>query len=176
MKVILLFASILLWIGAPIVGYTIGPASSTGKAIMIAVCLFMVAALHVLYLAVSRRALGLALASKESYGRNAAAPRDSRTDQFIAEQLEKIATLTNVQIMAKVQAWQAAGFVHELTCGVDSRHLALEARERVESGVAKGVALFCPTCGYEQVNIPPVVLSDYLEQQREGLKKIGLIK
>lgn len=80
--------------------------------------------------------------------------------------------MTPAEIIAKVRAWQAAGFVHELTCRNDSRHAALEARE-----VANGaVVLFCPTCDYAQKHIPEVVLSDHLEQQRVGLKKLGLIQ
>ncbi len=79
-------------------------------------------------------------------------------------------TLTNAEIIERINAWQAAGFVHELTCGVDSRHEALVAKE-----IEGKVVLTCVTCDYLQAHIPPVCLSDYVEQQRAALKKLGII-
>ncbi len=78
--------------------------------------------------------------------------------------------MTNAEIIAKVQAWQAAGFVHELTCGVDSRHEALVPKE-----IDGKVVLVCLTCDYVQKHISEVCLSDALERQRATLKKYRVI-
>lgn len=78
--------------------------------------------------------------------------------------------MTNAEIIAKVSAWQAAGFVHELTCGTDSRHASLVAKE-----IEGKVVLVCPTCDYMQQWIPEVCLSGALEDQRAGLKRLGII-
>lgn len=78
--------------------------------------------------------------------------------------------MTNAEIIAKVAAWQAAGFVHELTCGTDSRHASLVAKE-----VEGKVVLVCPTCPYVQHWIPEACLSGALEDQRTMLKKLGII-
>ena len=60
---------------------------------------------------------------------------------------------SNQDIIRIVTKYQNAGLIHELTCAVDSRHLALEAAER-----AGKVVLVCPTCGEIQEDIPPFVL------------------
>jgi len=74
---------------------------------------------------------------------------------------------TNADIIRIVSKWQAAGFIHELTCRVDSRHEALVPVEREGR-----VVLACPTCGAVQEHIPAVVLGseaviDYNRAQAE---------
>ena len=134
MKLIFLFTDILLWVGAPIIGYVIAPPTALGRGVMIGICLFMV-----LMLTVARRLT--------------------------------LRRLRNAEIIEKVVAWQAAGFVHELTCRINSQHEALVAEER-----RFRVVLVCKTCGHIQDWIPEVVLGDALELQRAGLKKLGLIQ
>lgn len=51
-------------------------------------------------------------------------------------------------LMDRIKAWQAAGFVHPLTCGNDSDHRPLEPR------ISEGYALLeCKDCGYVQTMI-----------------------
>jgi len=71
--------------------------------------------------------------------------------------------MTNAQKIANIQAWQNAGYVHELTCGVDSRHEALVPEERDGE-----VILVCPTCQKVQTFIPPVVLQGPPPNPLEG--------
>ncbi len=78
--------------------------------------------------------------------------------------------MTNDEIIAKITAWQSAGFVHELTCGNDSTHAALVPVE--DGGV---VVLVCPTCKYVQTHIPPVCLTDHVERQRAALRALKII-
>lgn len=47
-----------------------------------------------------------------------------------------------------VKEWQSGG-CHPLTCGNDSDHALLEARQ-----VSQEVHLFCPDCDYIQEKIP----------------------
>jgi len=61
--------------------------------------------------------------------------------------------MTNADIIRIVKKWQAAGFVHELTCRIDSTHDPLVPIER-EGAVVLG----CPTCGTAQERIPDFVL------------------
>lgn len=61
---------------------------------------------------------------------------------------------SNADIIRIVTKWQGFGFVHELTCRVDSRHAALVAIERHGK-----VVLDCPTCGATQDEIPEAVLN-----------------
>lgn len=56
---------------------------------------------------------------------------------------------------------QANRYIHPLTCGVDSRHENLEARQ-----VGDTVLLFCPDCVYIQKWIPGVVMG-MLDQHDE---------
>lgn len=44
-----------------------------------------------------------------------------------------------------IKAWQEAGFVHPLTCGVSSSHAVLEP-----DGSSGNCDLVCPTCGWRQ--------------------------
>lgn len=60
--------------------------------------------------------------------------------------------LNNAEIIEKIIQWQK-GLFHPLTCGNDSSHPDLEARE--ENGK---VILFCTACGYKQEHVPNVVL------------------
>lgn len=59
------------------------------------------------------------------------------------------------QIMARVRAWQNDPDVHPLTCENDRAHRRLEPVE-----MHGAVILRCPECGYEQTDIPAVVLLD----------------
>ncbi len=79
-----------------------------------------------------------------------------------------ITPMTNDEIIKRVTNWQKAGFVHELTCGRDSRHEALVAKE-----VNGSVVLVCPTCAYVQNHIPQVCLSGWVEQHQEALRDKG---
>ena len=60
---------------------------------------------------------------------------------------------SNEDIIRIVNKYQNFGIVHELTCGADSRHQALEPLERDGK-----VVLVCPTCGEVQEKIPEFVL------------------
>lgn len=66
--------------------------------------------------------------------------------------------MTNEEKISAVTRWQTAGYVHPLTCGVNSGHENLRAVERDGR-----VILECPTCGYVQEDIPAVVLHATLE-------------
>lgn len=61
--------------------------------------------------------------------------------------------MTNQQIIDKVNLWQNAGFVHPLTCGNNSQHQNLAAKE-----INGKVILFCLDCDYIQNFIPECVL------------------
>jgi len=79
-------------------------------------------------------------------------------------------TLSNEEIIERVNAWQDAGFVHPLTC-INSKHPKLIAV--VEDGK---VVLKCTKCKYEQGKIPPSVLEvtpEQLSTEKERLKNIG---
>ena len=77
--------------------------------------------------------------------------------------------MKNEDIIRIVNKWQGAGFVHELTCGNDSRHEALVPEERNGK-----VILICPTCDYTQEYIPDSVLcsEEDLDQMAKKLKKL----
>ena len=78
--------------------------------------------------------------------------------------------LSNEQIIERVNAWQDAGFVHPLTC-VNSKHGNLYPV--IENGK---VVLRCHKCKYDQVNIPPSVLSitpEQMKEEKEKLKTMG---
>ncbi len=77
--------------------------------------------------------------------------------------------LSNEEIVAKVNQWQTAGFVHEMTCAVDSAHGSLEAAE-----IDDKVVLVCTSndCTYHQTYIPPSVLEFDVEASRENLQKL----
>ena len=60
---------------------------------------------------------------------------------------------TNEDVIRIVTKYQNFGMVHELTCGDDSRHQALEPVERDGK-----VILVCPTCQAVQEHIPDFVL------------------
>lgn len=71
--------------------------------------------------------------------------------------------------MRAVLDWQAAGFVHPLTCGKDSSHADL-----LPSVTRDGdLELCCVTCNYRQTFIPPSVVSPetkiYLDKMRKAL-------
>lgn len=82
---------------------------------------------------------------------------------------------TNEDIIRIVTKWQDAGFVHELTCRVDSLHAALVPIEK-----GGKVVLECPTCGAAQEEIPAVVLGseaviDYtMAAERRRLRALEL--
>jgi len=56
-------------------------------------------------------------------------------------------------VMERVRHWQNNLNVQPLTCGNDTNHRKLEPVE--SNGL---VVLCCPDCGYEQPEIPAVVL------------------
>ena len=60
--------------------------------------------------------------------------------------------MTNAEIIANVQRWQATPYVHPLTCGGEHCRGDLEAVEQEGK-----VVLRCPSCGYVQRWIPEVV-------------------
>lgn len=66
--------------------------------------------------------------------------------------------MTNAEIIAAVERWQAAGIVHPLTCGTASCRMDLQATERDGK-----VALTCPACDYVQDWIPECVLATRAE-------------
>jgi hypothetical protein len=78
------------------------------------------------------------------------------------------APLTPEQKLARVKAWQTAGFVHELTCGNDSGHPPLVPK--LEGDV---VVCECPFegCGFRQLegNLPQVVFSDHVAKIQEEI-------
>ena len=74
--------------------------------------------------------------------------------------------VTNQQIIEKVLQWQNAGFVHPLTCGNDSRHQDLLAKE-----LDGKVVLYCLHCNYVQDWIPEEVLSNYVERMQKIMPK-----
>lgn len=53
-----------------------------------------------------------------------------------------------------INAWQSSGYVHPLTCGVDSRHDNLQPWN-----IGGQLMLLCPTCSYTQEKIPDFILS-----------------
>lgn len=63
--------------------------------------------------------------------------------------------MTNAEIIDRVNRWQRAGHVHELTCGLDTCRGTLRPLE--EDG---RVLLVCmaPDCPYVQEHIPQAVL------------------
>ena len=63
--------------------------------------------------------------------------------------------MTNEEKIQKIEEWQSAGFVHELTCGISSSHGAL-----VPKDVHGTVTLVCPNnfCEYNQTRIPDYIL------------------
>lgn len=64
--------------------------------------------------------------------------------------------------VAAITRWQEAGYVHELTCGNDSRHRAL---------VAENAGLRCLDCDYTQNWVPEIVMHLWpnpLERTRGG--------
>jgi hypothetical protein len=64
-----------------------------------------------------------------------------------------MAERSNAEKIRLIEKWQNAGVVHELTCRVDSRHVALAPI------VLDGkVVLLCPTCKTVQDDIPEQVL------------------
>lgn len=83
--------------------------------------------------------------------------------------------LSNEEIFNRVQNWQNAGFVHELTCGKDSTHRKLVPAIKVnpEGSV---VVLKCDDCDYVQNHIPETVLEftdKRLKENKERLEALG---
>jgi Zn ribbon nucleic-acid-binding protein len=70
--------------------------------------------------------------------------------------------VTNAEKIARIQAWQDAGFVHPLTCGNNSNH-----RPLVPFDNGGQVLVHCLDCGYSQDRIPEVVLSDYVKENAQ---------
>lgn len=80
-------------------------------------------------------------------------------------------TLSNNQIIERVNAWQSAGFVHPLTCRWSSKHPNLIPVEKNGKVILK-----CPKCKGEQLNIPPSILEctpELLAKEKERLIKFG---
>lgn len=82
----------------------------------------------------------------------------------------------NQDIIRIVKKWQAAGFVHELTCRVDSTHEALIPIERDGK-----VVLGCPTCGTAQELLPKFVLEseawlDELNRRADGEARLTALE
>lgn len=71
--------------------------------------------------------------------------------------------MVNEEKIKRITEWQGAGFVHPLTCGVDSGHPDL-----VGVDVDGDVMLQCPQCHYLQRDIPAVVFSDYVSSLKEA--------
>lgn len=61
--------------------------------------------------------------------------------------------LSNREIFARVWEWQTAGYVHPLTCRINSSHPVL--KPELKGGK---VVLVCPECDYVQEHIPKAVL------------------
>jgi len=59
--------------------------------------------------------------------------------------------MTNQEVLDSVKAYQERGDFHPLTCGNDSNHLLLVAKE-----IDGKVVLVCPECDYVQNWIPNV--------------------
>lgn len=79
-------------------------------------------------------------------------------------------TLTNEEIIKRINDYQNFPHVHELTCGNDSRHLPLIPFDNDGQIVLK-----CPTCNFIQYRIPEYVLSDstqlYMKEFTEYMKE-----
>ena len=61
--------------------------------------------------------------------------------------------MENKEIIRKVAMYQQNGMFHELTCGNDSQHLPLQAKE-----IDGKVLLVCLECDYTQEYIPKHIL------------------
>lgn len=67
-------------------------------------------------------------------------------------------SMTNQEIIGKVNRWQNSVLVHPLTCGNDSRHQVLVPRE-----LDGKVVLVCLDCDYVQDHIPEIVMNEHLD-------------
>lgn len=76
--------------------------------------------------------------------------------------------MTNQEKIDKINEWQNAGFVHELTCGNDSNHGLLVAEE-----IDGKVFLTCTDCDFIQEHIPKIVFEADLEASAKVLKEKG---
>ena len=75
--------------------------------------------------------------------------------------------MTAPEIVARVTAWQAAGFVPVLTCGTARSH-----RPLVPEIEDRAVILRCPDCDYRQTRIPETVLTANLSAIRKSLDEM----
>ena len=73
--------------------------------------------------------------------------------------------MINEEKIEKINEWQNAGFVHELTC-ITSRHGAL-----VPKIIDDTVILKCPVCDYLQTDIPQFILDADMKSAKEELQK-----
>ena len=72
--------------------------------------------------------------------------------------------ITNRDLLEAIKKYQSCPFVHELTCGNDSRHEPLKGIE-----VKGDVILICPTCDYQQKHIPDFIwLAEDIEKSMEA--------
>jgi hypothetical protein len=78
--------------------------------------------------------------------------------------------MTKAEKIDKINQWQAATFVHKLTCGKNSSHKPLVPVIDFDE-----VILECPDCDYIQERIPEVVLTCDLEQTKKDLIAQGFI-
>jgi hypothetical protein len=67
----------------------------------------------------------------------------------------KITAPWSPEQVAALQAWQDAGYVHELTC----RHNGLPAGRKHHALVAQRDGLWCPTCGHIQTWAPAMCMN-----------------
>ena|SRR3989344_2244656 len=68
-------------------------------------------------------------------------------------EIDILGSLSNEEIINRINAYQSNLMFHPLTCGKNSAHALLEPKE--EDGK---VILVCPTCGHKQKNWPTIVL------------------
>lgn len=72
----------------------------------------------------------------------------------VAGEAGTVITREQVEIVARVMEWQAAEWVHPLTCGNDSHH-----RKLVPLLVGGDVGLMCADCDYVQRRVPLVCIA-----------------
>ena len=70
--------------------------------------------------------------------------------------------MSNQEIIQAIEWWQSSGRYHPLTCK-DSH--GEKTRDLVPVLTEGTVELLCPTCGYRQQHIPPVVSAAFKDQK-----------
>lgn len=78
-------------------------------------------------------------------------------------------TVPNADIIKRFQQIQGVGHIHPYTCGKNSDHGALDAKE-----IEGNVIMYCPVCEYTQTAMLPIysekMVSQHLEAQEQLIK------